>query len=349
MSGNSTGSTAKSGQPARSTHRRASTPTSTFDRVSTNASTRRAPVTLSRAWLAGAALLCALSTASVAGEEAFQSRTFAADPTWQATAGAFAVTGGGAGSLAANPALASELSRPTIALSHLQWAAGLSREWAALSTPLGTRFGVGADFGLLRADALDGFDEAGNPTGTFSPSEWDVAASVGADLGQGFGLGAGVRYFRLEDPTEPLTSVGISAGATWSGETRSFAVSAVDLGSTSDSRYELPTRYRAGAQQWLAPWARLGAGVEYGTELSLSVGTELRPAPWLSLLAGAGQESGDTGRGMFWSTGLGFERSGVHASYAFIVDDVLGDRHQLGIELPLRSENSWRHLDTPEP
>lgn len=99
MSGNSTGSTAKSGQPARSTHRRASTPTSTFDRVSTNASTRRAPVTLSRAWLAGAALLCALSTASVAGEEAFQSRTFAADPTWQATAGAFAVTGGEPGAL----------------------------------------------------------------------------------------------------------------------------------------------------------------------------------------------------------------------------------------------------------
>ena len=289
-------------------------------------------------------LLLVLASAGAAhsSEEAFDSRTLAPDPTWQATAGAFAVTESRPSALAANPTGALATACPTAAFSHLQWAADLSREWAALTTPLGSRLGVGADLGLLRGAALEGFDEAGNSTGTFSPTEWDAGAALALALGRGFDLGVGTRYFRLEDPVVPLTSLGFSFGVRWAGGPRTVAASVTDLGSTSDDRYSLPTRYRLGAEQWVSSFLRIGLGAEVGTATAFALGAELHPTPWIALLGGLGSETGESGRGTHWSTGLSLERSGVRASYAFVLDGELGDRHQLGFELPLRrNDGGW--------
>lgn len=304
---------------------------------------KRFNLVVPRRWLP-ICLFLVLTTAGTArsAEEAFASRTLAPDPAWQATSGAFAVTEDRPSALAANPAGATAISIPTAAFSHLQWAAGLSREWAALTAPLGSRLGIGADVGLLRGAALDGFDEAGNSTGTFSPTEWDAGASLGAKLGRGMGIGVGARYFRLEDPTEPLTSVGLSFGLRWTTGSRSVGASVTDLGTTSDDRYALPTRYRVGAEQWISSFLRVGVGAEMGLGSLVAVGAEFHPTPWLSLLGGLGSESGEGGRGVHWSTGLSLERSGIRGSYAFILDEELGDRHQIGFDLPLRrNDGGW--------
>ena len=305
----------------------------------------RIPRPAAFAGVLSAALSFAILPAQMAeaSEEAFASRTLAADPMWQATAGAFAVTETQVSALAANPAGASAATRPTLAFSHLQWAADLSREWAALSTPVGPRLGLGADVGLLRGASLPGFDEAGNSTGTFAPTEWNAGAALGVGLGRGVDLGLGARYFRLEDPSEPLTSVGFSAGLRWSGESRTFGAAVTDLGSTSDDRYALPTRFRAGAEQWFSPMLRVGVGAEAGRNTAVSLGVELQPTRWVSLLGGLGSENGEQGRGVHWSSGFSLEHTGVRASYAFILDGDLGDRHQLGFELPLRrADSGWK-------
>lgn len=286
---------------------------------------------------AGLLLSTGVASSASGAEEAFLSRTFPADPAWQATAGAFAATSPRTSALAANPAAAAAVLWPVLSFSHLQWAGDLSREWGALATPISSRFGVGADVGILHGAPLQGYDEAGNPTGTFSPTEWDAGASLAANLGRGISLGIGGRYLRLEDPTEPLSSLGVSMGLRWADESRAFALAVTDLGEASDPRYAPPQRVRAGFEQHVSSWVSLGLGASRGEETQVSIGAELRPTHWVALLGGLESRSGETADGFGWSTGLAVERSGLRLGYAFVFDETLGDRHQLGIDLPLRS------------
>lgn len=294
-------------------------------------------------WVILCAILALPELPARAAEEAFASRTLAPEPGWQATAGAFAVTDTRPGALGANPAAALGPDRPTLVFSHLAWVGGLAREWAALAGPLGGRVGIGADVGLLRGASLEGYDEAGNSTGAFAPTEWDAGACLGLALGRGFELGLGARYYRLEDPTTPLSSVGASAGLAWRGAGRALALAVSDLGRPNDDRYTLPTRYRLGGEQWISHALRLGAALESGEQTAFSAGAEIHPASWFALLGGLGSEPAEGGRGTFWSTGMRIERAGVQASYAYVLDGELGDRHHLGFELPLRrTEGGWK-------
>src|SRR5690606_10290985 len=123
-------------------------------------------------------------TTSSGATEAFQSRGLAPDPAWQATRGSLAASGSGLTAGLANPAGAFGLERARAAFSHLIWAGDLSREWAALGAPLGSRVGFVIDAALLHGPQLMGYDADGVETGSFRVSEWNAGGSVGTDVGR---------------------------------------------------------------------------------------------------------------------------------------------------------------------
>lgn len=290
-------------------------------------------------------------TTSSGATEAFQSRGLAPDPAWQATRGSLAASGSGLTAGLANPAGAFGLERARAAFSHLIWAGDLSREWAALGAPLGSRVGFVIDAALLHGPQLMGYDADGVETGSFRVSEWNAGGSVGTDVGRGLSLGAGARVHRLEDPSAPVTGVGLSAGAQWQFGAQSLGVSITDVGSARSSAgdYDLPTQWRVGLErQATFDWGqgggyRVGATVlgEDGSTF-VAVGAILQPTAWLGLLGGASTNAPDDSESVSWSSGVQVEHQGILAGYALHPAGALGATHQFSITIPLRGDRaSW--------
>lgn len=277
---------------------------------------------------------------AAASDSVFLSRTLAPDPLWQATSGGLAGTGRGLSGALGNPAAVARLSGRRAAVSHLVWAEDLSREWLGLGGPVGGRWALLLDASMLHGPALQGFDAEGRRTGTFDPSEWNSGITASAAVGRGLDLGVGARYFRLEDPADPVGGWGLSAGAWWALGPRGIGLSVTDLGSVDGSAsgsYSLPTRWRAGVEQTFEGGSVAALTLEGGESdaLRLSAGVIVRPLEWVSLLGGVSSGQGYDGRELGWSTGLSIEGGGVIGSYAYREAGELAATHQFGVEIPL--------------
>ena len=300
---------------------------------------------------AGWILAVFMFTSSSGATNAFQSRELAPDPAWQATRGSLATSGSGLTAGLANPAGACGLERAQAAFSHLIWAGDLSREWAALGAPLGSRVGFVVDAALLHGPQLMGYDADGVETGQFRVSEWNAGGSIGTDVGRGLGLGLGVRVHRLEDPAAPVTGIGLSAGAQWQIGAQSIGVSITDVGNAraDDSSYELPAQWRVGLEREASFHWGEGAGYRVGATLRggegstiLGVGAILQPTAWLGLLGGASTNAESEAESISWSSGLQVQHQGILVGYAVHPVGPLGTTHQFSITVPLRGERtSW--------
>ena len=156
-------------------------------------------------------ILTLLSVPARAGENAFQGTSLPADPTWQATSGARAATGRSAACALRNPATLVRSDQPDLSTSHLQWANGVAREWAAIRGRLGTVKLVG-DAALLHAPELEGYDATGVALGRFRAGEWTAGLSFAHDLAPGWAVGLGLRTTQLQDPEASLSAFSGSAG-----------------------------------------------------------------------------------------------------------------------------------------
>jgi hypothetical protein len=302
-------------------------------------------------------LLVTPTNARAGNSPAFASHLLAPDPEWQAMRGARSATGPGLAASLGNPAAIGSLIGEAAACTHLQWAGGLSREWAGAGRPVGRGVVAAFDAAVLRSPELPGYDVDGNPTSPFRAAEWSAAVRAAVSLGRGVGIGAGARVFRLEDSTEPLTGTGFSFGIQARGAGRTAGLALTDVGAPMrgpQGVYALPTCWRAGFEQELAGErvlvaASLESAISGNTHGAL--GVIMRPVSSLELLGGLlaqGSVAGEAPLG--WSAGITVHRGPLAVSYAFRQEEALGATHIVGLRMELRStRNATRtsHLDTP--
>lgn len=291
----------------------------------------------------GFGLLLAVSTNEIAQGQttAFSTHALAPDPVWSALGGARAVTGQAHAAGIGNPANAALLDQTSISGSHLMWAEDLAREWAVLATPLGNGAGLTVDAGLLHGPELNGYDIDGQSTGAFQVNEWNAGATIGMSLASDFNAGFGARFFRLEDPTNPLSGMGVSAGLRWGNETHAVGISATDLGkaveSASGESFGLPTAYRMGGEYTIGFTTAALALEMRGDRTLARFGTQIHPREWFSLLGGIGSTADGE---LAWSTGVEVVHDGLRFAYAMQPAGSLGPTHQLGVTVPLRREST---------
>ena len=297
------------------------------------------------------AVLASLLTASIgaspfgtpeaaAEETSFQSQTLAPDATWQALSGATAALGEGLSGVRGNPAGLGALRGVRSAASHLIWPGDLAREWVAIGGPVASSVGAWADVSVLHGPALPGYDADGGSTGDFSPTEWAAGAAVSASVTGDLHLGLGARYFRLEDPSAPVSGVGVSAGGRFDWGSRSMGLSVSDLGTVDAGdrgTYGLPTTWRLGVRQVLESSATVYAGGYHreGSGLGGVLGVSVHATPWASLHGGAEwvEDASETPLG--WSSGVSLTRDRMTLSYAFRSLEALPPAHQFGLEVPI--------------
>lgn len=284
---------------------------------------------------------------TAAQESAFSSHDLAPEPAWQALQGSRAATGGDLSSPQGNPAAAALFPQAAVSFSHLSWPGGLSREWAGTILPLAPRWNLAAAAGLLRSDVLPAFDADGLQIGTLQPVEWNAGAALARVMGSSYAIGIGARFFRLEDPSAPLSAAAVSAGLLWNGASRRGGFSVTDAGPAAVSsarQYPLPTRVRMGFEQEFGQGRWLGAMTLEGEpgigRVRLRFGFVARPLPWLELMSGvsAGEDVGESGASR-WSAGARLTQGDFAFSYAYGSSAALEASHQfgLGFRLPERS------------
>ena len=297
-----------------------------------------------------------LTSAHAGNPAAFTSQLLAPDPEWQAMRGARSATGRGLAASLGNPASIGSLSGDAAACTHLQWAGGLTREWASAGRPIGHGIVAALDAAVLHGPELPGYDADGNATMPFRASEWSAAAHAAIPIGHGIGIGVGARIFRLEDNTEPLTGTGFSFGIQTRGADRTAGLALTDAGAPMKGPqgvYALPTCWRAGFEQEVAgERLLLAASLENAISGNThgAVGVIMRPLASLELLGGLlarGSAAGESPVG--WSAGVTVHRGPLAVSYAFRQEEALGATHIVGLRLDLhgiQSISQMPRLDT---
>ena len=112
--------------------------------------------------LAWSLLIALAPPAARAQNNAFSSRSLAADPVAQATRGSRSASGGELANVTENPAGPALLGSAQVAFSHLAWAGGLAREWGAIGIPVRPGVVLAGDVSVLHTPALAAYDAQGN-------------------------------------------------------------------------------------------------------------------------------------------------------------------------------------------
>ena len=298
--------------------------------------------------LLASALVLLTSRGAGAQDAAFSSSTLAPTPESHALSGARGQTGDDAATGATNPAALAFATEGRLACSHLRWADGLAREWIAVSGSAGG-FTLGVDAGILRAPSLPGYDEAGETTGDFRASEWNLGFATARRIGTSTSLGVGIRAHRLSEPGASLGGLGFALGATHTSAAWTCGASVRDLGTVSGENaaaYRLPTRASLGVERAFGRGALLALTCDHehgGT--SVRFGSVLAPIPSFELMGGTSLRSGTEESTLEWGGGVRVRLSRFSASYAYHAAGDLGATHQIGIELPFtRRDSPWKGI-----
>jgi len=225
-------------------------------------------------------------------------------------------------------------------VSHAESFADIRREFAALARNYGA-YSAGAHFEGVWTDNLDGYDEAGNSTGTFGYYGLSAGLAGAVRVGDNLRFGAGAKYLREQIDVESATGWGIDLGAQWSSADLPLTagVSVLNLGpdvSFVDEEFSIPAVVQGGVSYTL-PVRSLSGGVLVSTEMrkvsdedaSLLVGVEYQHLGLVSL--GFGYRSSMDEQDV--SLGFGFRRDRFRVHYAFVPlnDSLLGDEHRIGL------------------
>ncbi len=266
-------------------------------------------------------------------------------------AGACAAVGEGAEAAYYNPASYAQASpRGELSLSH---------SWHVQDTGLThgayARRGWGASFTWFSAGDLEGRDDSGNPTGSFTAE--DAALSAGAAFRwRGAAAGFSLKGIRQRIQERGATAAAADLGLLYPAEPDvplRLGLSVSNLGSKikfETEAYPLPVTWRAALA--MRPGhgdtlLALQADVHNDGGSSLGVGAEVRPVAELALRGGyrtssseqrdaiLGADLGDSASGMDglygFYMGLGFEIRGVMLDYALLPYGDLGSSHRFAV------------------
>ncbi|MBD3336469.1 MAG: PorV/PorQ family protein [Candidatus Eisenbacteria bacterium] len=229
-------------------------------------------------------------------------------------------------------------------LSHSESIADIRREFAAVARNYGP-VALGAHFAGVWTDNLDGYDAAGNPTGTFGYYGFTAGLAGGMHVWKGVRLGAGVKLLR--EAIDDVTADGwaVDLGAQWQSAELPLAagVSVLNLGpdpSFIEESFPIPTMVQAGAS-YFVPFRSLSGAVLLSADVrsardrdtELLTGIEYEYMQLVSL--GLGYRSAADLHDLTF--GFGFRRDRLRLQYAFIPgnDNLLGDSHRLGLGLKI--------------
>lgn len=229
-------------------------------------------------------------------------------------------------------------------VAHVESFADLRREFASLARNFGG-YAVGAHFEGVWTENLDGYDEAGNFTGTFGFNGYAAGVAGAVPIGENIRVGAGAKYIREAISTERATGWAVDLGAQYlfSELPVTAGVAVLNLGpkmSYISEEFSLPRVIQGGASYMLMlPSLRGGLLVsgEYrdakDRDGAFLVGVEYQHQGLVSLgfgyLSGSGMDYRDVG------FGVGFRRDRLRVQYAFApyTDSLIGDEHRIGLGL----------------
>lgn len=242
-----------------------------------------------------------------------------------------------------NPGAMAFLAGTALELMHTESFQTVRYEFAGLTRTLGPGT-AGAAFHGVWTDDLDGYDAAGNPTGSFGYAGVVLSGNYGWRAADNVGLGVGVEWLREQIDVEDASGFAASFGGQWREVLPrtdvGFAV--LHLGSAMKyvaEEFDLPTTIQGGVTHSL-PVAALDGSFRISGEVrsvrdedtQLVFGTEYAYQDFTSLQVGY-QTAHDTRDVSF---GLGLGKGRFHGQYAFSpFGENLGDQHRFSVRLGL--------------
>jgi hypothetical protein len=255
-----------------------------------------------------------------------------------------------------NPALLNDEMDGALALSYLNHLAGLDAGFAAYGRRvdrLDATLAVGLRY--LSYGEMDGYDEFGAETGTFSASDVALTLGAGRALSEQMHVGASVHLIHSSIDTFDASALAADLGVTYTVPAQRLTVSASlhNLGGTLsdfgeleedlplDLRVALTKRLRYVPLQLSVTAYNLNdpAGLDAGTAADdvlghLALGAELRPGSTFSLRAGYNHrrhealKSGGRLDMAGFTAGVGLKVSRVRVDYAYASWSSFGKLHQ---------------------
>lgn len=256
---------------------------------------------------------------------------------------AFTGVSGDVTSLYWNPAGLGRLSNPQFSFMHNQWFQNTAYEYGAIGVPLGSGAALAGSLTYMNYGALEGFDTAGQTTGSFSAYDMNLTLGLGVELAPGFRGGAALNLPMSVVNNESLSSMAFDLGAQLDipgarGLTAGLALK--NLGGSVGNGSQ-PSQIKFGLG-----WSQVVEGLAFGLDvgkhfnesaMQISAGAEYCVEQTLSLRAGyktfseeSGLGSGLAGLTLGVGLNLGLDALGLKIDYAFSPYGELGSTHRIG-------------------
>jgi len=244
---------------------------------------------------------------------------------------------GGAELLRSNPAGLARSTGLRFDASHRAWQLGMKQDWIGGSVPIGS-WAVAIDGLATHSDALQGYDEAGIETGTFTPVELSVGVGIGRRLTDNLRIGFAAQYLSLEGVGTRLSGHSFNVGVETEILGSRIGLAARNLGpnvSGDSGIFSLPAEASLGIETAPIRPIRLSASLtlDRGEGIDLHGGLRWDLPGGLALLGGLLYRPEGYDRRLSPRSGLAITLPFVSATYAFVPDEDLGATHQLSLSL----------------
>ncbi|MDD3626180.1 MAG: PorV/PorQ family protein [bacterium] len=151
-----------------------------------------------------------------------------------------------------NPAGLSFIEKGQVAFIRTNWLADTSFNAVSFAYPF--NFGtLGFNWTSLNYGSIDGYDNYGNPTGSFTPTDTAITLSYSKELIKGFGLGINIKQIQSKIESESASTQAFDLGVLYkmeiSGNPFKLGFSILNLGGEMKFIEEgdpLPTNYLFG-------------------------------------------------------------------------------------------------------
>lgn len=259
------------------------------------------------------------------------------DPRTQAMGGASVAAEASAFSIYNNPA-AIALSEDTFALaaSYNMWqVVDASSDLLSFATyyKLGDKFGVGASYRGFAQPSYDIYDDQGNHSGEFSPSDSSFDVALSCAFTDSFAVGV---TFKSISSTlgESISgsSFGVDLGVTYILDRATLAASYSNMGSISydDNSYSLPSIFKVGGSYRALDEGEHSCSVNVQANMltsesafGLGVGGEYGFNKMIFARLGYYLSGDDSVMPSYISLGLGVEFSKISLDCSYLIDDVI--------------------------
>jgi len=243
-----------------------------------------------------------------------------------------------------NPAGLAHRDRGQLLLAHVESFADLRREYVSALQPAGPlTFGI--LFNGLWSEDLEGYDEAGNPTGAFGYSAFAAGVAAGHRAAEGITLGAAAKYLREDIGRYGATGWALDAGAQWQepqGLPVRLGLAVRNIGPSMkfiSTEFGLPLTVQGGVSWELRPLGPdsrllLASDVRHVRDegTAMLVGVEYGYRNLLSF--GGGYQGGQDVRDVSLGIGAHAGPLDLHWAYLPLAED-LGDEHLFSVRIDL--------------